>query len=394
MGRGIQIATQAAMVLIIPAILSPSAYVQLNLILPLAFLGASLGFGWIIGASYRHVHNLLQPDGERIRQTIFSYFGITTILLIASHILISSLTNTIYALIPLLLTAAALKSGILSILNAAEKHKQYFFANIGFALSLSFFIGLIFIETGENNLEQSLLLYSIIDIVLALVGWVMAGIFTLPPIPKFDTGVARSYFAYGLPIVINNMFVWIISLSDRYLLTIFVPTGDVANYILSNQLAASMITIPITFAITIIFPKIIRLDKEQGEETALDYTHRLKRSYIRLIPAMFILACAIVIPLKHYLYPDYGLSPAIIAIIILSQLINGLSHFYNKEFELNGKTIIITKSIGLGALVNIGLNLVLIPVLGILGAAIATMAAYSVSVFLIRKACKHRSSQN
>lgn len=392
MGRGIQLITQMAMVLVIPKILSPSAYVQFNLLLPLAFLGASLGFGWIIGATYRHVHNLLQPDGDRLRQTVFSYFGIATLLLIFTYLIISSVTETIYALIPLLLAAAALKNGILSILNAAEKHKQYFFANLGFGLSLSVFIG-ISILAEEYSLEKCLLIYSSIDIVLALIGWKMIRIFTVPPFPIFDTGIARNYFIYGLPIVINNVFVWVISLSDRYLLAIWESTGNVANYILSSQLASSMITVPLMFAITIIFPKILRLDKEQGEQAALDYTNKLRTSYIRLMPAMFICACAIVMPLKHYIYPNYELAPALIVIIILSQLINGLSHFYNKEFELNGKTFVITKGIGLGALVNTGLNLVLIPAFGLLGAATATLAAYAISVFFVYKAGKYRPSQ-
>lgn len=392
MGRGIQLITQMAMILVIPKVLTPSAYVQFSLLLPLAFLGVSLGFGWIIGATYRHIHNLLQPAGDRLRQTIFSYFGVVTFLLIFTYLIISSVTDTIYALIPLLLAAAALKNGILSILNAAEKHKQYFFANLSFALSLSVFIGMTILP-GEHSLENLLVIYSSIDIVLALIGWNMVKIFTVPPLPGFDIGIAKSYFIYGLPIVINNVFVWIISLSDRYLLTIWESTENVANYILSSQLASSMITVPLMFAITIIFPKILRLDKQQGEQAALNYTHKLRKSYIRLMPTMFLCACAIVMPLKHYIYPDYELSPALIVIIILSQLINGLSHFYNKEFELNGKTFVITKGIGLGALVNTGLNIALIPIFGLMGAATATLAAYAVSVFFVYKVGKYRPSQ-
>lgn len=389
-GRGIQFITQIALVLIFPKILAPSDYVQFNLLLPLAFLFVSLLFGWLIGATFRHIHPLLDAAGNKERQTVFWYFGATTCLLLIIYLMISAATDSIYALIPLLVAANALKSGLLSIMNAAEKQKAYFFANLGFALSLVAFIGITMSDT-EISLTTSLMIYSFIDIILALAGWYMMGVFSFPPLPRFDSLIARQYFLYGLPIVINNLFVWVISLSDRYLLTLWQTTEHVANYILSYQLASSIVTIPLMLAITVIFPKIIRIDKEQNQKAALDYAHKLKVLYLRLIPVLLVCGCLVILPFKYYFYPNFKLEPALIVIILLAQLINGLSHFYNKEFELNGKTLVITKSIGLGALVNIALNLALIPHFGLLGSAAATLVAYSTSVFIVFKAGKYQS---
>jgi len=391
-GRGIQFITQIAMVLIFPKILAPSDYVQFNLLLPLVFLFVSLLFGWLIGATFRHIHPLLDAAGNKQRQTVFWYFGVTTSLLLALYLVVSTASDSLYVLIPLLIAANALKSGLLSILNAAEKQKPYFFANLCFALSLAVFIGINTLAK-QAGLATGLVIYSFIDIILALAGWYMMGVFSFPPLPRFDSLIARQYFLYGLPIVINNLFVWVVSLSDRYLLMLWESTEHVANYILSYQLASSMITIPLMLAITVIFPKIIRIDKEQNQKAALDYTHRFRKSYLRLMPVLLVCGCLVVLPFKHYLYSDFELEPALIVIILLAQLINGLSHFYNKEFELNGKTLVITKSIGLGALVNTVLNLALIPHFGLLGSATATLVAYSSSVFIVFKAGKYRSSK-
>ncbi len=164
------------------------------------------------------------------------------------------------------------------------------------------------------------------------------------------------------------------------------PTERIASYILGYQLSGSIITIPMTFLMAVVFPRVIAIDRESGEQEALKYTFKLLKMYIYSMLPIFIAGCAIVIPFKYYFYPDYEFNPYIMIVIVLAHVIFGLTHFYNKEFELNGKTLVITKGVGLGAISNVGLNLALIPFYGVMGAAIATLAAYCIAVYFIFKA--------
>lgn len=381
-GRVIQFVSQMIMVLVIPKVLVPELYVQLNLALPLAFLGVSLIFGWMINAIYRHVFELLGEEGDRFRQTVFKYYLVVCFLLCVIAFSSQFYTETVYRLIPLLLVAAALKMGVLGVLNTSGNGKGFFFSNSGFALSLLLFVFLCFTDSG-NNLQFNLFVYASIDMFVAIIAWWRVGVFKIPPIPYFHKDIAVGYFRYGSPLVLRMMGVWIISISDRYLLNIWEAPSDVAGYILSYQLAGSAITIPMSFLMTVLFPKILKIEKETGQNDALIYTYKILKIYLRLMLPVFIVVSVVVLLFQYKFYSNYEFNPIIILIIVLAHIIFELLHFYNKEFELNGRTLIISKGVGLGAVVNIVFNLILIPFIGSLGAAIATLLAYMVAVYVI-----------
>jgi len=389
MGRMIQLATQIALVLVIPKLLVPDAYVKFSLIMPLGILGASLLFGWMIRAIYRYVHELLAEDDSRCRQTVYFYYGVISLLLVAAYFITSFFTNSFYRLVPILLLAVALKMTALSVLNASEKYRTFFYAHLSFAASLAVFLVLC-AKVGAENLEQNLLVYASLDILVAIVIWRYLEILTWPPFSEFDKAMTKRFFLYGLPLVMQEISIWVISLSDRYLLTLWEPSERVASYILSYQLSSSVITIPITFAMLVIFPRAIRLDKESGEQSALDYIYRMLRYYVHYIVLIAILGCAIVIPFKYFVYPAYEFNPVIMIIIVLAHIVSGLSPFLSKEFELNGLTLVISKGMGLGAATNVGLNLAFIPVFGLMGAAVATFMAYGVTVIYLYRARSYK----
>lgn len=393
LGRGVQFASQLAMVLVLPKVLLPEIYAQLNLLLPLAFLGSTILFGWLTGSINRYVYQLLSHEDPRARQTTFIYYGCVSILLIVIFFVLSIFTHSNYRLIPLLLVAAGLKEAVLGILNMSSNHKGYFWANCGFALSLAFFVGLCSF-TVQDDLAQYLIIYCALDVLLAMVAWHRLGMTSFKPLPHFHTDVATRYFLYGFPLVIRALPIWIISVSDRYLLTFWASAQDLAAYILSYQLAGSIITIPMSFMVAIFLPKIIHIDKEKGDAAALSYTYGLLRYYVRYMAVVIIGASSLVLVVAYFVYPEYVFKPRTIIIIVIAHVIQGLVHFYNKEFELNGRTMIITKSVSIGAMTNVGLNLLLMPLFGALGAAISTLAAYSVTVIIIRKAREYRPSLN
>jgi len=383
-GRFMQLMSQMAMVLVVPKVLVPGLYVQLNLVLPLAFLGVSLVFGWMNNAIHRHVFELLGSGGRHFRQTVFYYYGIVCLFLFLIVLIGQYYTDSIYRLVPLLLAAAALKAGILGILNTSGKSIGFFFSNVGFASSLLLFVLLCFIDSG-NNLQRNLVVYASFDIVVAIISWSLLGIFKVPPIPRYYKDIAKSYFHYGLPLVAKMVGIWVISISDRYFLTIWEEPQEIASYILSYQLAGSAITIPMSFVMAVIFPKILKIEKDFNQREALVFTYKMLGYYLRLMLPVFILVSVIILLFQYYIYTNYEFNPIIVVTIVLAHVIFELSHFYNKEFELNGRTLMITKAVALGAMVNVVLNLALIPSFGSLGAAVATLFAYAVAVYMVAR---------
>lgn len=382
LGRGIQYFSQLVMVLVIPKALAPAKYAELNLLLPLAYLGMSFVFSWLIGALSRYVFELFDPANGGIRQAASVYFALTSLVLLCLYAGLTLTTDSIYSLVPLLLVAAGLKNLVLGVLNTSGNHAGYFSANLGFALALGVFVGFCFYRE-DIDLTPYLTLYAVIDIAVSLVACRGLGLLAFDRSWRGGLGQISRYFRYGVPLVMNSFAIWIMSVSDRYLLDLWESKETVAGYILSYQLGGSIITVPMSFAVAVILPRIIRMDKDEGEERALVYAHRLLVYYLRFMVPIFVIACAVVLPLKYYFYPAYHFDPAVLAIIVLAHVIYGLIHFYNKEFELNGRTIVITKAMAAGAAVNVIFNVALIPWLGTTGAAISTLLAYALSVYSV-----------
>ena len=75
---------------------------------------------------------------------------------------------------------------------------------------------------------------------------------------------------------------------------------------------------------------------------------------------------------------EYWSGLNIIPIVLLAYLINGMYVIFSAGIYIEEKSIYVPIITGLGALVNVVANFVLIPVLNITGAALATLAAYFV----------------
>ena len=139
-GRAVQYAAQIAMVLILPKVLLPPVYTELNLVLPVAFLAVPFLFGWLSGALYRYVYDFLDPRQLGSRRTSTTYVAIVSGVMILVFVVISLFTSSIYRAVPLLLVAAGLKKIILNILNAGRRDRRFLLATVGYAVSLTLFI--------------------------------------------------------------------------------------------------------------------------------------------------------------------------------------------------------------------------------------------------------------
>jgi O-antigen/teichoic acid export membrane protein len=80
----------------------------------------------------------------------------------------------------------------------------------------------------------------------------------------------------------------------------------------------------------------------------------------------------------HFLGEAYWGGRNIIPVILLGYLFYGFYVNFNASFYIKEKSIPIPVLLGAGAVVNVGLNFLLIPLMGIMGAALATLGSYVV----------------
>lgn len=100
-------------------------------------------------------------------------------------------------------------------------------------------------------------------------------------------------------------------------------------------------------------------------------------SIILVVLSLFINDIARIGVAGYYLIgSQYWAGLSIVPIILLAYLINGMYSIFSAGIYIEEKSIYVPVITGLGALVNVAVNFLLIPVLNITGAALATLASY------------------
>ena len=81
---------------------------------------------------------------------------------------------------------------------------------------------------------------------------------------------------------------------------------------------------------------------------------------------------------RYFIHPDYWVGLSVVPWVLLAYVFNGAYLNFVVGVYLEKKTTFVPYVTGAGALVNVAVNLLLIPSLGMMGAAYATLASYMV----------------
>jgi O-antigen/teichoic acid export membrane protein len=238
-----------------------------------------------------------------------------------------------------------------------------------------------------------------IGIVLAYLGWGSAGLLvglvvgnlciSLPNalsvwrvvrIKLLERPLLAELAAYGLPFAMTGALAAFISLSDRYIIEVLIGTEATGLYAASYDLVMRTLHVLMMVVAMACNPIVLRVYEAEGREAAAPFIRRQGELLLGLaLPtAIFfiMLAPAITFALlgKQFQQAARELIPWIAAATVLS----GFQAFYlSLAFSLPKRPLSQTSVLFAGALVNVGLNFLLIPRFGLIGAALATAAAYA-----------------
>ena len=194
--------------------------------------------------------------------------------------------------------------------------------------------------------------------------------------PRFTE--MNDYLKYGLPLVPTSAMLWIMSSSDRYIIGYFMQAKDVGIYAAAYSLAHinSLFLGPLQ---TILLPTVSKsYDNGDMAKTRTYLKYSLKYLVMLSIPAAFGLS-VLALPLLRILTTmEFTSGSMVVPFIVLGLVIFEFHRICLYIFYLVKKTYWVARLLIISAALNIGLNLLLIPHLGILGAAVATLIAYAV----------------
>lgn len=202
---------------------------------------------------------------------------------------------------------------------------------------------------------------------------------------KFSPELTRKLVFYGTPLAASFLLDEVANVSDRYMLAWLIGEAEAGKYAVGYDLAGNSILMIMNAVNLAAYPMIVKLLDTEGKEAALAYF----KTYAVLLMAVSIPAVVglslvgpnivdLVIGEKYQESVTLVLPWVACAIFFM-----GAGAFYmHLPFQLGNHNIGIFKIAGVVAVLNLILNYLLIPKLGMQGAAIATLLSFMVSVLL------------
>lgn len=201
-----------------------------------------------------------------------------------------------------------------------------------------------------------------------------------------DATRRRSYLSYGLPVAAALSLDLLLSAADRFLITLFLGEASVGAYAAGYGVADKTILLLCAWAAMAGAPLVMAAWEEEGEAAAREQARGLVSTMLLIgLPAATGLAL-VAEPLAEALIGEDVRAGAtrIIPWIAFAGLMNGLLiHYYTEAFQLAKKTGEQALLMLIPAGANIAANLVLIPILGLIGAVVATVGSYAIGILII-----------
>lgn len=194
----------------------------------------------------------------------------------------------------------------------------------------------------------------------------------------------KKYLQFSIPQIPSGILLWIIDSSDRYFITNILNLTQTGIYSASYALGTtiSAFYIPISF---VVFPLISRFWENKNIEDVKRYLEYSTKIFLTLAIPSVVGLLIVSEPLLVLLSSSDFVSGGgfLTFLIALGMLFFGLYQINLYVICLVEKTHAIPVIAFLGALINIILNLVLIPQIGIMGAAVSTTIAYFLLALII-----------
>ncbi|MDP3034287.1 MAG: flippase [Methanobacteriaceae archaeon] len=254
-----------------------------------------------------------------------------------------------------------------------QGHQQMEFQTIGNILNSSLLLMgiLLAIYMGGSVVTISLayLFASIITLLYSIM--VTAWKFTVPSF-EFDRIFWKETIIKALPFGIASVFTTIYFWIDTVMLSFMQGDAAVGLYSAPYKLLTVMLSLYSVYILAL-FPFMSKFYMESSDSLKLTYQRSFKFMLIISLPVAVgttMLAQEIIL----FIYtPQYLPSVAALQILIWSivfMFVNGLSSNLLGSVD---KQMAVTKITGIGAVVNVGINLAIIPILSFYGASIATV---------------------
>jgi O-antigen/teichoic acid export membrane protein len=194
------------------------------------------------------------------------------------------------------------------------------------------------------------------------------------------------YLAYGFPVAIALLLNTALDTGDRFLIAWFLGPEAVGVYAAAYGMASKSVGLLCMWATAAGAPMMMAAWERGGPEIVREVSRQVART-LMLVAAPAATGLALVAqPLAEVMVGEEVRAGAagIMPWIAVSGVMNGFVLYYLTEaFQLSKRTGLRAALMAIPAIANVGLNIVLLPLIGLMGAVWSTVACYALAVVLL-----------
>lgn len=189
----------------------------------------------------------------------------------------------------------------------------------------------------------------------------------------FDMDYAKEFLKFCIPLLPTATMWWIMNVSDRYVLALYIGPTATGLYAVANKLPNVLSSFENVFYQAWQTTAIKTLSNDDKDE----YYSSILRGYIIVVIMAIICILLVVKPFIYYLFAeDYRSSWLCIPILLVAVLIHAINGNLGSLYSVFKQTKGAFYSTLLGAIVNIVLNLIIVRKYALIGAALTTLIGY------------------
>lgn len=191
-----------------------------------------------------------------------------------------------------------------------------------------------------------------------------------------------NYLLFSYPIVPHALSGVIISTSDRLLIDNYIDKNSVAFYTIGYTF--SMVLLLFSDAFNKVWNPWFYKNMTTPHGTLKIKVVQYSYLYILCLLVLGVLTVIFAsLGIDYFLPSIYQESKSVVTLIVVALLFNGIATLFFPYFIIKNKTKIIGLITVFCAIINLVLNILLIPIYGIEGAALATLITFSIKMVLM-----------
>jgi O-antigen/teichoic acid export membrane protein len=211
----------------------------------------------------------------------------------------------------------------------------------------------------------------------------------LVKLESFDITLFRSGLAFGLPLIFYEIASITLDAADRILVRHYLGADALGRYSIAYGMSDylnNLLILPINLALA---PIYFRLWASEGQQKTSEFLSRSLDLFFMVSIGIFVLAATTSRSAVLLLASSKYLGAEVLIPTIVAGLLVYTSHaFFSAGLMIHKNTRVMARILAYSALLNIGLNCILLRRMGLQAAALATLLSYLFCVLLLGRASR------